>query len=545
MNYNELADLLFPDAKYTVAELEEKYPVRNLPKGGIVTRFAPSPTGYLHIGSIFTCLVASRFAHTTGGKFLLRLEDTDQSREIPGAISMICEDLNKFNIFFDEGRDEEGNDYGDYGPYRQSERKDIYIAVAKKLVAEGKAYPCFCTKEITESDRKMQEMNKDISGYYGKYARCRNLSMEEVKENLAAGKPFAIRLRVEADLNKLIIKDAIRGEFKLTKNANDVVILKSDFLPPYNFAHVCDDHFMRVNLVMRGDEYIPSISEHIQIFDACGFDRIEYAHVAPIEKQEGNTRRKISKRKDPEAKVSFYDEMGYPYASVTEYLLTIANSNFEDWRRANPEKDDKEFNITLNKMSSSGALFDEVKLNDVSKNVIATFKAAELYDMIVSWSSVYDKNLNEIITKYADYTKAMLNIEREVKKPRKDIACFSQIAEEYSYFYDELAGDFDYDFGEFDKEDVKVLLDRYVESYDEKDEKEGWFNKIKFLGEDIGFASDMKEYKANKEGFKGSYGDTASIIRMAVTGRKNTPDLYEICKLLKIERIKERLSKIS
>lgn len=533
MDNIKLAELLFPNVKLTREELEKKFPERKLKDGAIVTRFAPSPTGFLHMGSAFTCLVASRFAKSSGGLFLLRLEDTDQTREIPGAVKIICEDLKKFNIEFDEGRDEFGKDFGEYGPYRQSERKEIYMVMAKQLVEEGKAYPCFCTKEITDHDREIQEKNKELLGYYGHYAHCRNLSFEEIAEKVKAGKPFAIRLKVNSSPNnKIVVKDAIRGELKLSDNYNDVVVLKSDFLPPYNFAHACDDHFMRVNLVMRGDEYIPSIAEHLQIFNALNFDEPQYAHVSPIQKMDGESKRKISKRYDPEARVSFYEEMGYPFEAVIEYLMTIANSNFEDWRKTHQNEDSINFPITLNKMSISGALFDFNKLNDVAKNVISRFSAQKLYELSLNWAKGFDNEMFELLTKYKDFSTQMLNIERESIKPRKDIACFSQIKNEYGYFFKELFKP-NYEFDErFSKEEIIKIVELYLNTYNENDEKDVWFNKIKELGKDLNIATDMKEYKANPQNFKAHYGDTSSVIRMAFTGRKNTPDLYEICKLL-------------
>ena len=338
MDYKKLADLLFPDVTLTKDDVEKMYTERDLPKGAIVTRFAPSPTGFLHIGSVFTCLVASNFAKKSGGKFILRIEDTDQNRLIPGAVGLIIDGLKRYKIEFDEGRTGDGKDFGNYGTYQQSLRKPIYKAMAKYLVSIGKAYPCFCDDETSARDKMIQEANKELIGYYGSYAHCRDLSLEEVEENLKQGKQFAIRLKCESNAdNKIIVDDAIRGTLKLSDNFKDVVILKRDFLPPYNFAHVCDDHFMRVNLVVRGDEYIPSIAEHLQIFKACGFEPIKYAHVAPIQKMDGDSKRKISKRKDPEANVEYYMQEGYPVESVREYLLTIANSNFEEWRKQNPD----------------------------------------------------------------------------------------------------------------------------------------------------------------------------------------------------------------
>ncbi|MBQ0017407.1 MAG: glutamate--tRNA ligase, partial [Clostridiales bacterium] len=547
MDYKKLADLLFPDVKLTKDDLEKMYPERNLEKGAIVTRFAPSPTGFLHIGSVFTCLVASNFANKTGGKFILRIEDTDQNRLIPGAVQLIIEGLSRYKINFDEGRTEDGNDFGDYGTYQQSLRKPIYMAMAKYLVSEGKAYPCFCDEDTTARDKMIQEANKELIGYYGQYAHCRNLTIEEVEENLKAGKKFCIRLKCESNAdNKIIVEDAIRGTLRLSDNFKDVVLLKRDFLPPYNFAHACDDHFMRVNLVVRGDEYLPSIAEHLQIFKACGFEPIKYAHVAPIQKMEGDSKRKISKRKDPEANVAYYMEEGYPVESVREYLLTVANSNFEEWRKQNPDASNEDFVVSLNKMSISGALFDLPKLNDVSKNVISKFDAQKVYDLSLEWARLYDKDFAKLLEKNKDFALKVLSIERGTPKPRKDLAKWIDLKSTYFYFFDELFNPqkSDYPFDEkFDKNDIVCLLSSYKDLYNEDDDKQAWFDKVKHLGENIGFANDMKEFKASPESFKGHYGDISTFIRIALTTRTNTPDLYEIMKLLGKDKVVERLNR--
>lgn len=546
MDYKKLADLLFPDVTLTREDLEKRYPQRDLKEGAIVTRFAPSPTGFLHIGSVFTCLVASNFARKTNGVFLLRIEDTDQSRLIPGAVELIVKGLERYNISFDEGRTEDDKDYGNYGTYLQSARKDIYMAMAKYLVSTGKAYPCFCTEDITNRDRTIQEANKELLGYYGQYAHCRELTYEEVEREIEAGKPFAIRLKCNGGQDsKIVVKDAIRGTLRLSDNFKDVVILKSDFLPPYNFAHACDDHFMRVNLVIRGDEYLPSIAEHLQIFDALGFEPIEYAHVAPIQKMDGESKRKISKRKDPEARADYYIEEGYPVEAVREYLLTVANSNFEEWRRQNPDADNEEFVVSLSKMSISGALFDLPKLNDVSKNVISRFTADKVYDLSLAWAKDFDKTLAEPLEIHPEFSKKMFAIERGTSKPRKDIGKWSDIRETFSYFYKELFLPAGSDFYQFDskykREDIVWLLNRYAEEFYETEDKQKWFETIKYLGSSIGFASDMKEYKENPQKFKGSYGDVSSVIRVALTGRPLSPDMFEIISLLGKEEVVRRM----
>lgn len=550
MDYKKLADMLFPDVTTTIEDLEKMYPERNLEKGAIVTRFAPSPTGFLHIGSVFTCLVASNFAKKTGGKFILRIEDTDQNRLIPGAVGLIIDGLKRYGIEFDEGRNEAGEDFGDYGTYQQSLRKPIYMAVAKYLVSIGKAYPCFCDETTTARDKMIQEASKELIGYYGAYAHCRNLSLEEVEENLKQDKKFCIRLKCEHDPEgKIIVEDAIRGTLKLSNNFKDVVILKRDFLPPYNFAHVCDDHFMRVNLVVRGDEYLPSISEHTQIFEACGFEPIKYAHVAPIQKMDGDSKRKISKRKDPEANVEFYMLEGYPVESVREYLLTVANSNFEEWRKQNPDLSNEDFVISLDKMSKSGALFDMPKLNDVSKNVISKFSAEKVYALALDWAERYDQEFAQIMKDNKDYTIKMLSIERGTVKPRKDIAKWADLKQTYFYFYNQLfakmnLNDYAFDFNKFSKEDIKEICKRYINVFEVETDKQLWFDKIKHLATDIGFADDMKAYKLAPTDYKGHYGDVSTILRVSLTTKTNTPELFEIMNLLGKDEVVSRLQKV-
>lgn len=548
MDYKKLADMLFPDVTLTLDDLEKMYPERNLDKNAIVTRFAPSPTGFLHIGSVFTCLVASNFAKKSGGKFILRIEDTDQNRLIDGAIGLIIDGLKRYKIEFDEGRTDDGKDFGDYGTYQQSLRKPIYMAMAKYLVSIGKAYPCFCDEQTTARDKMIQEANKELIGYYGAYAHCRDLSLEEVEANLKAGKKFAIRLKCESNAdNKIIVEDAIRGTLKLSDNFKDVVILKRDFLPPYNFAHVCDDHFMRVNLVVRGDEYIPSIAEHTQIFKACGFEPIKYAHVAPIQKMEGDSKRKISKRKDPEANVEFYMEEGYPVESVREYLLTVANSNFEEWRKFNPDASNEDFVVRLDKMSKSGALFDLPKLNDVSKNVICKFSAEKVYTLALEWAERYDNEFASILKQNKDYALKIFSIERGTPKPRKDIGKWIDIKPTYFYFFNELfapngLSEYPFDYAKFSKEDIKLVCQKYASVYEETNDKQLWFDKIKHLMENDGFANDMKEYKANPTAFKGHYGDVSTILRIALTTKTNTPDLFEIMCLIGKDEVIKRLN---
>ncbi|MGD9901712.1 MAG: glutamate--tRNA ligase [Spirochaetales bacterium] len=543
MDYKKLANLLFPMELKTAEYYENLYPKRDLPKGAIVTRFAPSPTGFLHFGGVSTSFVANRIAKQSGGKYILRIEDTDQQRLVEGGIEYIIKGLQDFDIVFDEmvGK-------GSYGPYVQSERKPIYMAFAKKLVEEGKAYPCFCSAEKLASDREQQERNKELLGYYGAYAHCRNLTYDEIEANVKAGKPYAIRLKVDSSPNnKILVHDAVRGDLRLSDNYNDVVVLKSDFLPPYNFAHAVDDHLMRMTLVIRGDEYLPSIAEHLQIFDALGFERLPYAHIAPIQKiDENGNKRKISKRKDPEAAISFYAEEGYPAESVKEYILTVANSNFELWRAQNPVAKVTDFKVSFDKMSVSGALFDFAKLNDVSKTVISKMKAQDIYKSLLTWAEEYDVKFANLLEEYKDYSVQMLNIEREQKKPRKDIAKWNDVKTINSYFYDELfmpktKEDYEFDYNNFDYETVKTVLNEYLKTYYVKDDKSTWFDKIKAIAPKVNYADDMKAYKENPENYKGHYGDIATIIRVALTTKTQTPDLYEICRLLNKTRMQVRV----
>ncbi len=540
MNYKELADLLYPEVNLSIEDLEKKYPKRNLPEGAEVLRFAPSPTGRMHMGNLFASFVPETFAHQSNGLFLLRIEDTDLKRTIDDGIKYILEDFNEFNLKVDEDPINGGN----YGPYRQRERLDIYHTVAKYLVSIGRAYPCFCSEEELDSMRKEQEEKKDRMGYYGHYAKCRNLSLEEVKKHLENNDSWTLRLRSIGDFNtRFVFNDLIKGDIELPMNDIDQVLIKSDGVPPYAFAHVCDDHFMRVSIVTRDDSYISSVPFHVELWDACGFEKPKFAHILPINKKENGNIRKLSKRKDPEAAVSFYHEKGLPVEAIKLYFATLLNSNFEQWYLLNQDKSYKEFNFTFDKMSTSGSLFDLEKLISVSREYIKNLKATEVFDGLDNWSKVYDKDFNTLINKYKDYTINILNIEREVERPRKDIESYSAVKREVGYMYDEL---FNIEEKTFEYKDFysRDLLEYYINNvYDENDDKQTWFNKIKDMCPLFGFASETKEYKKNPENYKGSVGQVCEVIRVAVTNRTNTPDLYEILKLLGKERIKERFSK--
>ncbi len=548
MNYdcNKLAELLFPHITGTVAELEEKYPERNLPEGARVTRFAPSPTGYLHIGGLFGALVDVLTAKATKGVSYLRIEDTDKKREIDDGVSAIINGFESFGIDFDEGVTGFNEEKGVYGPYTQSQRAEIYQTVAKELVQKGLAYPCFCTAEELSAIREEQEKGDAlIWGYFGKWAKCRDLSFEEIEENIKAGKPYVLRFRSDGQEDKRIFfDDIIRGKIEMPENIIDEVLLKSDGIPTYHFAHACDDHFMRTTHIIRGEEWISSVPKHIALFKACGFKVPKYAHTPQVMKidEEDGTKRKLSKRKDPEAAVSYFVEQGFPKESLIEYLLTLLNSNFEDWRRANPKEDAFAFPFNLKKMSPSGCLFDLVKLNDVSKNVVSVMDADTVYNYIAQWAEKYDEEFYNEFTKNPEFSRNMVNIDRESPKPRKDIAKWSEVKEYFAYMFDAYFTP-DFDLPEnINKEDAKAILEKYLEVYDEADDKDVWFSKIKDMCEPLGFTPNVKEFKKNPDAFKGHVGDVSTVVRLAVTGRKNTPDLCSIMKLLGKDTVTSRIN---
>lgn len=542
MTNKDLAELLFPDVTKTIEDYEKMYPERNLKEGAYVTRFAPSPTGRLHMGSLFASFVPEVFARQTNGVFILRIEDTDSKREIENGTELILSDLkdNDYKI------DENPIDGGAYGPYIQTERKEIYRTFAKHLVAIGRAYPCFCTEEDLAHMREEEESRKERIGYYGKHAKCRNLTYEEVKAHLDKGDKFVIRLKSLGDFNKkLIFKDLIKGTIALPENDLDQVLLKSDGIPPYAFAHVVDDHLMRVTHVTRDDSYISSVPYHVELWNAFGFKLPKFAHLLPLCVKEGETVRKISKRKDPEAAVSFYHERGIPKEAIKMYFATLLNSNFEEWYLQNQDKSYRDFTFTFNKMSKSGPLFDLEKLLNISRNYISKLTKDEVYKNLLEWTGTYDKEFNNLLVKYEDYTKNVLNIEREQKKPRKDYSCYSDIKSQIFYMYDELYNPTSYEWGKIDdKKEIIKILKTYMEKYFNITDKEAWFNNIKDLTDELGYCSNMKEYKENPDKYKGSVADISTVIRVALTSRSMTPDLYEIMRLLGKDRIKERITKI-
>ena len=545
MDYKDLANLIFPDAK-EISYYEEKYPERNLKEGAVVSRFAPSPTGFVHIGGLYQALVAKEMTKKTDGVFFLRVEDTDQKREVENGVTGIVNSLKDFDILPDEGMITETEEKGNYGPYRQSLRKDIYQAYAKYLLEQGKAYPCFCSAEEVEEIRKKQESAKIRPGYYGVWAKCRNLTVEEAAEKIKNGENYIIRFKSPGrEDRKIKHHDIIKGNVDFPENDQDIVIIKADGLPTYHFAHAVDDHLMRTTHVIRSDEWLSSVPLHLQLFHELGFKAPKYAHISPIMKNDNGNKRKLSKRKDPEAAVSYYKEEGIPVLAVKEYLLNIANSTFENWRRANPDKSIDEFDFNLNKMSVSGALFDMIKLLDIGKTVISKMTAEEVYNCALEWANEYDKELAEMLAN-KEYSLRVLGIERGNKKPRKDISKWSDVKNSIIYMYDDkfFAGDVAYDYGKIsDKAEVEKITKTYINEYfNINDDKDTWFNKIKDLAEKLGYAREVKEYKAEPEKWPGHVGDISTVLRVKLTGRQNTPDMYEIMQVLGKDSVERRLN---
>jgi glutamyl-tRNA synthetase len=546
MDYEKLAELLFPNIDKTPDYYENLYPARSLPEGARVTRFAPSPTGYLHIGGLFQALVDKMTAAATGGVAYLRVEDTDKKREIEDGVSAITNGLNSFGVHFDEGVTGLNTETGNYGPYTQSKRVEIYQTVAKSLVKQGLAYPCFCTsEELTALREKQESEGALIRGYFGKYAKCRNLTLEEIESKLNAGESWVLRFRSDGSEDKRIFfDDVIRGKIEMPENIIDEVLLKSDGVPTYHFAHACDDHFMHTTHVIRGEEWISSVPKHIALFRACGFKVPKYAHTPQVMKidEETGDKRKLSKRKDPEAAVSYFVEEGFPKESLIEYLLTIISSGFEDWRRANPTVPAMDYPFNLKKMSSSGCLFDLVKLTDVSKNVISLMNADTVYERVSEWAKAYDEEFYKFLSADKQKSTAILNVDRENPKPRKDIAKWSEVKDYISYFFPQYYKK-DYTLPEnISKEDAAKIAEEYANIFSLADDKEMWFNRIKEMCAPLGFTPNVKEYKKNPDEFKGHVGDVSTVIRIALTSRKNTPDLYSIMALLGEDEIKARLN---
>lgn len=542
MDYHALAALLFPDVTTTCEELEEKYPPRNVPEGAVITRMAPSPTGFVHLGNLVQGLTSERMAHQSGGVLFLRVEDTDAKREIPGAVEVLIESLKHYGIHFDEGATIDG-DNGSYGPYRQRQRAGIYHVYAKKLVEEGKAYPCFCTEEELAAMREKQEANKETTGYYGAYAIWRDRPMEDIQAQLTAGQPWVLRFRSTGDVSRQFkFNDLVKGELTVTENNIDQVLLKSDGIPTYHFAHAVDDHLMRTTHVVRGDEWLPSLPFHIQLFQALGFKLPKYVHIGPLMKMDGNSKRKLSKRKDPELALTYYKSEGFPVQAVYEYIMTLLNSNYEDWRRANPTAPATDFKFSPKKLNPAGNLFDYAKLCDVSKNEIAKMDAQQVYTLLVEWAQEFDPDFAQKLTADPDFAVRILAIGRGGKKPRKDMATWADAKPYMGFFYDEYleAPVFE---EKFEKAVIRSALEKFLERFDFQDDATVWFDKVKEITQELGFTTDMKAYKQNPDDFPGTVADVSTFLRLAVTGKTNSPDLYTVMQILGYERTVARIQK--
>lgn len=547
MTNKELADLIYPNITKTPEDYEKIYPERNLKEGAVVSRFAPSPTGFVHMGSLLTTLIERKIPDETDGVFYLRIEDTDQKRSVENGIQGIVNDLKNFDIKIDEGVIGENEQIGNYGPYIQSQRKEIYECYAKSLIERGLAYPCFCTPEEIEETRKIQELNKERIGYYGSFAKCRNMSNEERAERIKNGEHYIIRLKSPGDYEKKVVfNDLVRGKIIFPENDLDVVLIKSDGLPIYHFAHAIDDHLMRTTHVLRGEEWVSSVPVHIQLFDILGFKLPQYAHLGLVMKidEETGAKRKLSKRKDKEAAVSYYHNMGIPVEAVKLYLMTIGNSNFEEWLNQNPNASLNDFKFNFKKMSASGSLFDLEKLVNISRNYISRLSKEEVYDKEIAWAKEFDPDFAALLEKHKEYALEMFNIERCQKKPRKDYANFKEIKSYTWYMFDELfTGDISYEFQAInDMEEIKKILKLYLDKYyNENDDEQTWFERLKDLSMELGYAREVKEYKENPDKYEGHVGDISMVLRVAMTSKAMTPNLYQIMKLFGKERVIKRL----
>ena len=554
MNYQKLADLLFPHVTETPEECEARFPARSLPEGAKVTRFAPSPTGFVHFGGLFPVMVGERLAHQSGGVFYLRIEDTDAKREVPGAAEGLITTLERYGIHFDEGAilgpDGKVTDIGDYGPYKQSLRAHLYHVFAKKLVAEGKAYPVFTTEEeldaLKATDKKAEIKNVDweaeAAARKAEMLSHREFTMADVEANLAAGNPWVLRLLSDGDGEKKItFQDLVRGKLEMPVNDEDFVLLKSDGIPTYHFAHAVDDHLMGTNLVIRGEEWLPSLPKHLQLFYYLGFKAPKYMHISQIMRLDENGNKKKLSKRDMGANLDDYAKMGYAPEAVAEYVLTLLNSNFEEWRAANGALPYTDFPFNIKKMSASGCLFDFQKLNDVSKNVLSRMSAEEVYAKYTAWASEYDAEMNDLLTADPDYAKAIFAIGRGGKKPRKDFTVWTDVRPYLDFFYDDLFAIKDAFPEGTDMADVKATIAAFKATYDPADEMTVWFDKVKAIATDLGYAADMKAYKADPTAFKGSVADISGFLRLAVTGKLNAPDLYTVMQMLGQERVFARL----
>ena len=543
MDYKQLAERLFPDVTTTVDDLEARYPARDLAEGARVTRLGPSPTGFIHIGNLYGALIDERLAHQSGGKFLLRIEDTDDKRKVEGAEALIIRAMEYFGIHFDEGVTLSG-DKGDYGPYHQSERVEIYQAVAKQLVAQGKAYPSFATEEDLAKIREAQEAQKLNTGYYGKWATDRNLTLEEIDEKLAAGEEWTLRLRAAGNPEETrAIPDGIRGHVTIHPNDQDFVLLKTNGVPTYHFAHVVDDHFMRVTHVVRGEEWLATLPFHIALFEMLGWEHPVYCHTAHLMKiDENGTRRKLSKRKDPEMALSFYEEKGYFPQAVREYIMILLNSDYEEWRLANPLVPLEDFPVHLDKMATSGALFDMVKLEDVCKETLVHIDEATIADFVIEWAEKYHQDIYDVLAPQRDDLVKLLAIGRDGKKPRKDLVNAEQIVAFTKYFFDAWFVQEDALPENIPAEEAVAILEDYLATYDHSDDNEVWFGKIRTITENRGYAVRPKDYKKNPDAYKGHVGDVSTVVRLAITGRRNSPDVWAIQQVLGEEKTIARVN---
>lgn len=547
MDYNKLAELLFPDVVNGPDYYEKKFPERDLPKGAEVTRMAPSPTGFIHLGNLYSALADERIAHRNGGVFYLRIEDTDEKRKVDGAVETIINVLRYFDIEFDEGAGfTDADPQNVYGPYFQRQRVEIYHAYAKDLVKRGLAYPCFCTEEELEEVRKEQEEDKVMTGYYGKYAVCRNLTLEDIEAKLKAGLTYVLRLRSSGSPDKeIVFHDRIMGEIKLPENIHDIVLLKRDGVPTYHFAHAIDDHLMRTTMVIRGGEWLASVPTHYELFHVLGFKMPSYGHTAHLMKfdEETGGKRKLSKRKDPELSLDYYRKDGYHPMAMKVYLLTLLNSNFEEWYEKFPDKDIKEFPFSVEKMSQSGALFDKDKLHNICKNELAKLSEEEMYDFLYDWAAGNEPEKAKVWFEDREKMLAILRLYMGIgmKRRRKDFIYAKQIFELIGYFFEENN---DAEEFKFDKDTVKEILKEYLAGYDHNDDNSAWFDKLKKVADNLSFASDMKAYKANPENYKGSISDIAEVVRIAVTGRANTPDLWTIIHIIGEDAMKAKIERL-
>lgn len=543
MDLKKLAETLIPDKDLLpLEEYERMYPERELAKGAEVTRLAPSPTGFIHLGNLYSALADERVAHTTGGIFYLRIEDTDLKRKVDGAVESVIRSLKYFGLNFDEGA-EIDSPLNKYGPYYQRRRASIYRAYVKDLIERGLAYPCFCTEDELNAVRAEQTERKEITGYYGRYAKCRSLTEEQIYANLAAGKPFVIRLKSQGSTeNKITFRDRIKGDITVTENDQDVVILKSDGIPTYHFAHAIDDHFMHTTLVIRGEEWLSSLPIHLELFKVLGFKLPAYAHTCSLMKVDNGVKRKLSKRKDPELSLDYYRKAGYYPKAVVKYLMTILNSNFEEWDRKNPTADYRSFKFSIEKMGKSGALFDIDKLNDVSKAELALLNEDETYAFLKEWADEFGSAADREHFAQEEYVKKIIVLICGIggKKRRKDIVRAETGVRLFDYFFDDtFAPDYKYRFG---REDVDGALDKFAAVYDENDDNNAWFAKVKQVAAECGFAAEMSEYKQNPGAYKGSVADVAEILRIAVTGMPNSPDLCTVMKIIGRDRVLKRLA---